>query len=67
MSGEDVALVGESYNPRRAGWSDGAYKSSINVLNALYRFTLDGAMATGTRSRARFGRFATPTTIGSDE
>lgn len=42
LPGEDVALVGEAYNPQRSGWSDGAYKSSINLLNSKYGFTLPG-------------------------
>jgi len=36
LDGEDIALASESYNPQRAGWSDGAYKSSINALNELF-------------------------------
>jgi glycine/D-amino acid oxidase-like deaminating enzyme len=36
LAGENVALVGEAYNPQRSGWSDGAYKSSINLLTAKY-------------------------------
>ncbi|MDW8246737.1 MAG: FAD-dependent oxidoreductase, partial [Sandaracinaceae bacterium] len=39
-SGEEVALVGEAYNLNRSGWSDGAYKSSINLLNSRYGFSL---------------------------
>lgn len=42
---EPVALVGEAYNVNRSGWSDGAYKSSIRVLNEKYGMTLpDGSM-----------------------
>jgi hypothetical protein len=37
---ENVALVGEAYNPQRSGWSDGAYKSSINLLNKKYGLSL---------------------------
>ena len=40
LEGEDVALVGEAYNPQRSGWSDGAYKSSIHLLNARYDMEL---------------------------
>ncbi len=40
IPGEKVSLVGESYNPQRSGWSDGAYKSSINTLNANYGFSI---------------------------
>lgn len=42
LPGEDVALVGEAYNPQRSGWSDGAYKSSINLLNSRYGMDLPG-------------------------
>lgn len=38
---EPVSLVGEAYNVRRSGWSDGAYKSSIRVLNEKYGLTLN--------------------------
>lgn len=37
---ENIALVGESYNPQRATWSDGAYKSAINLLNTQYGFSI---------------------------
>jgi hypothetical protein len=40
LPGEDVSLVGESYNPQRAAWVDAALKSSINTLNARYGFDL---------------------------
>ncbi len=36
VPGEKISLVGESYNPQRSGWSDGAYKSSIRTLNAQF-------------------------------
>lgn len=51
--GEQVAMVGEAYHPRRSGWSDGAYKSSINLLNTRYGMSLStGGMAVhGGRSR----------------
>lgn len=42
LGGEDVALVGEAYNVQRSGWSDGAYKSSINLLNTKYGMSLEG-------------------------
>lgn len=45
MREEAISLVGEAYNPQRSGWSDGAYKSSINTLNALYGMSLKGATA----------------------
>lgn len=40
LAGEEVALVGEAYNVNRSGWSDGAYKSSINLLNMRYGMSL---------------------------
>ncbi len=36
LGAEPVSLVGESYNPQRSGWSDAAFKSSINTLNARF-------------------------------
>ena len=42
LDGEDVALVGEAYNVNRSGWSDGAYKSSIHLLNTKYGLDLPG-------------------------
>jgi hypothetical protein len=45
IAGELVSLVGESYNPQRSGWTDGAYKSSINTLNTLYGMNLPGQTA----------------------
>lgn len=42
LAGEDVALVGEAYNVQRSGWSDGAYKSSIHLLNTHYGMNLPG-------------------------
>ncbi|WP_374089187.1 FAD-dependent oxidoreductase [Methylomicrobium lacus] len=36
LSGEKVSLIGESYNPNRSGWVDGALKSAINSLNYNY-------------------------------
>jgi glycine/D-amino acid oxidase-like deaminating enzyme len=42
---EAISMVGESYNPQRSGWSDAAYKSSINTLNARYGLDLEGATA----------------------
>lgn len=46
IAGEDVALVGEAYNVQRSGWSDGAYKSSINLLNTKYGLSLPGLART---------------------
>lgn len=40
LPGEDVGLVGEAYYVQRSGWSDGAYKSSINLLNQKYGMSL---------------------------
>ncbi len=40
LPGESVALVGEAYYPNRSGWSDGAYKSSIQLLNKWYDLKL---------------------------
>jgi monoamine oxidase len=40
LPGEAVALVGEAYYPNRSGWSDGAYKSSIQLLNTWYKLQL---------------------------
>lgn len=42
LAGEPVGLVGEAYNVQRSGWSDGAYKSSIKLLNTKYGQTLPG-------------------------
>ena len=42
LRGEDVALAGEGYNPQRSTWSDGAYKSSIHLLNTRYGMNLPG-------------------------
>ena len=42
LPGDEVGLVGEAYNVQRSGWSDGAYKSSINLLNAKYGMALPG-------------------------
>jgi hypothetical protein len=41
LPGESVALVGEAYFPNRSGWSDGAYKSSIRLLNTRYGMHLN--------------------------
>lgn len=48
--GEDVAMVGEAYHPRRSGWSDGAYKSSINLLNTRYGMSLPTGSSMAIRS-----------------
>jgi hypothetical protein len=44
LSGEDVGLVGEAYYVNRSGWSDGAYKSSIRLLNEKYGLKLGTTM-----------------------
>ncbi len=46
LEGEALSLVGESYNPQRSTWSDGAYKSSINTLNSIFGLNLAGQTAT---------------------
>ena len=58
IKNEDISLVGDSYNPQRAGWSDAAYKSSINTLNTNYglnlplaTMTVNGALAPETPSQ----------------
>lgn len=63
VPGEDIALVGESYNPQRSGWSDAAYKSSIRALNAKFGLNLPGAdlmtarlLGSGRTSRSDGGR-----------
>lgn len=40
IPGEDISLVGDSYYIQRSGWSEAAYKSSINTLNANYGFSI---------------------------
>ncbi len=42
LSGEEVGLVGEAYYVNRSGWSDGAYKSSLRLLNEKYGLKLPG-------------------------
>jgi hypothetical protein len=42
LPGEAVYLVGEAYHPNRSGWSDAAYKSSINLLNKKFGLSLAG-------------------------
>ncbi len=38
IPGEPIGLVSEGYNPQRSSWSDGAYKSSLNLLKAQYGY-----------------------------
>ncbi len=57
LAGEPVGLVGEAYNVQRSGWSDGAYKSSIHLLEQKYGMTLTSS----TKRRA----LATPRTTRS--
>ncbi len=52
LVGEDVALVGEAYHVNRSGWSDGAYKSSIHLLNTKYGMNLPGLARPANRPRA---------------
>lgn len=40
LGDENVSLAGESYNPQRSTWSDGAYKSAIHLLNKRYGFSI---------------------------
>lgn len=42
LSGEEVGLVGEAYFVNRSGWSDGAYKSSMRLLNEKYGVKMSG-------------------------
>jgi hypothetical protein len=56
LAGEQVSLVGEGYNPKRSTWSDGAFKSSINTLNALYGMDLPGATASLNGILPTFGK-----------
>src|SRR5262249_47918362 len=56
LPGEQVSLVGESYNPQRSTWSDGAYKSSINTLNAVFGMTLQGQTANPIGPLPNFGK-----------
>jgi hypothetical protein len=45
LQGERISLVGESYNPQRSTWTDGAIKSSINTLNTVFGMQLKGQTA----------------------
>lgn len=40
LPNENIALAGESYNPQRSTWTDGAFKSAINLLNTQYGFSI---------------------------
>jgi hypothetical protein len=53
LPGEEVGLVGEAYNPQRSGWSDGAYKSSINLLNQRYGMNLPGLTTPSSAARQK--------------
>lgn len=55
IPGDSVYLVGESYNPQRSTWSDGAVNSSIATLNAGFGFNLPHA-APGSVCRNTPGR-----------
>jgi hypothetical protein len=50
LGSEPVGMVGEAYNVQRSGWSDAAYKSSINLLNEKYGLSLPGVARTAPRS-----------------
>lgn len=54
LAGEPVGLVGEAYNVNRSGWSDGAYKSSLKLLNTKYGMNLPG-LKPKTSRMASFG------------
>jgi hypothetical protein len=56
LPGEQISLVGESYNPQRSTWSDGAYKSSINTLNSVFGMTLTGQTANPNGPLPTFGK-----------
>lgn len=45
LPGERISMVGEAYNPQRSTWTDGAIKSSINTLNAVFGLKLEGQTA----------------------
>ncbi len=47
IAGQSIGLAGESYNPQRATWSDGAYKSAIHLLMTEYGFDCKGATPPG--------------------
>jgi len=49
LPGEQIALIGESYHPQRATWSDAAYKSAINLLNDKYGFSISYKLTMSSR------------------
>lgn len=51
LPGEEVALVGEAYYLNRSGWSDGAYKSSIRLLNTKYGMKLSNGVRAPTNAK----------------
>lgn len=53
LPGDDIGMVGEAYYVNRSGWSDGAYKSSIRLLNEKYGLKL-GMTAQGLRQSEAF-------------
>jgi hypothetical protein len=59
LPGKQVSLVGECYNPQRSGWTDGAYKSSINTLNSVFGLNLPGQTATAEGPLPSFGKVTT--------
>lgn len=60
LRGEEVALVGEAYNPQRSGWSDAAYKSSIKLLNSRYGQSLAGLTSALRTASGHAGTSPTP-------
>jgi hypothetical protein len=45
LDGERISLVGESYNPQRSTWSDGAIKSSLRTLEEVFGVRVEAAAA----------------------
>lgn len=41
IAGERVHLVGDAWRPDLSGWSDGAYKGSVYVLNRFFGTNID--------------------------
>ena len=41
LPGERVYLVGDAWRPDLSGWSDGAYKGSVYVLNRYFGASID--------------------------
>lgn len=45
LDGERISLVGESYNPQRSTWCDGAIKSSLRTLEEVFGIRVEAAAA----------------------